>query len=93
MFARLPYMRFIPAYDPTRPLSEVRIPVPALCGSRDLVVPPDVYLPALRRDLARDHDVTIVETPGLNHLFLRAETGLAQAWAQIEETIAPKRSQ
>lgn len=90
MFARLPYMRFILAYDPTRPLSEVRIPVLALCGSRDLVVPPDVNLPALRKDLARDHDVTIVEIPGLNHLFQRAETGLPQEWAQIEETIAPE---
>jgi pimeloyl-ACP methyl ester carboxylesterase len=90
MFARLPYMRFILSYDPTQPLTEVRVPVLYVCGSKDLVLPPDVNLPVLRKDLAHDHDVTVVELPGINHMFQHAETGSPKEFAQIEETVAPE---
>jgi uncharacterized protein len=90
MFAGLPYMRFILAYDPTQPLSEVRVPVLYLCGSKDLILSPDVNLPLLRKDLAHDRDVTVVELPGLNHIFQHAETGSPKEFAQIEETVAPE---
>jgi len=90
MFARLPYMRFILAYDPTQPLTQVRVPVLYLCGSKDLVLPPDVNLPPLRKDLAGNRGVTVVELPGLNHMFQHAETGSPKEFAQIEETVAPE---
>jgi pimeloyl-ACP methyl ester carboxylesterase len=90
MFARLPYMRFILSYDPTQPLTRVRVPVLYVCGSKDLILPPDVNLPPLRKDLAHDHDVTVVELPGLNHMFQHAETGSPTEFAQIEETVAPE---
>lgn len=90
MFARLPYMRFILSYDPTRPLTEVRVPVLYVCGSKDLILPPDVNLPALRKDLARNRDVTVVELPGLNHMFQHAATGSPREFAEIEETVAPE---
>jgi pimeloyl-ACP methyl ester carboxylesterase len=90
MFARLPYMRFILSYDPTRPLTEVRVPVLYVCGSKDLVLPPDVNLPALRKDLANDRDVTVVELPGINHMFQHAKTGSPKEFAEIEETVAPE---
>jgi hypothetical protein len=35
-------------------------------------------------------DYTIVELPGLNHLFQTAETGAESEYSRIEETIAPK---
>jgi uncharacterized protein len=90
MFARLPYMRFILGYDPTQPLTEVRVPVLYLCGSKDLILPPDVNLPPLRKDLAHDRDVTVVEFPGLNHMFQHAQTGSPKEFAEIEETVAPE---
>ena len=93
MFALLPYMRFILAYDPTRSLSEVRVPVLALCGSRDLVVPPDVNLPALRKTLARDHDVTIVEIPGLNHFFSVPKRDCPRSGRRLKRRLHPKRCQ
>lgn len=89
MFARMPYMRFILSYDPTPSLRRLRVPVLALAGSKDLVVPPDVNLPALRRSLARDPEVKVVELVGLNHFFQPAKTGLPQEFSTIEETLAP----
>ena len=83
-------MRFVLAYDPRRTLGEVRVPVLALNGSKDLVVPPDLNLPALRKALAHDPDVTITEVPGLNHIFQHAETGSPREFANIEETVAPE---
>lgn len=90
MFARLPAMRFILGYDPTQSLQRLRVPVLALAGSKDIVVPPDVNLPALRRALANDPDVTIKELPGLNHFFQHAETGSPREMSKIEETLAPE---
>ena len=89
-FTKLPYMRFILAYDPAPVLGEVRVPVLALSGSKDLVVPPDLNLPALRKALTRDPDVTVVEFPGLNHFFQHAKTGSPREFAEIEETLAPE---
>jgi len=90
MFARLPAMRFILGYDPTASLRRLRVPVLALAGSKDIVVPPDVNLPALRKALANDPDVTIKELPGLNHFFQHAETGSPREMSMIEETLAPE---
>lgn len=90
MFARMPAMRFILAYDPTPSLRRLRVPALALAGSKDLVVPPDINLPALREALAQDRDVRIVELPGLNHLFQTAQTGAPQEFFSIEETLAPQ---
>jgi len=89
-FTELPYMRFMLAYDPAASFKEVRVPVLALCGSKDLVVPPDLNLPVLRKLLANNRDVTVVEIPGLNHFFQHAETGSPQEFGRIEETMAPE---
>ena len=90
LFAKLPYMRFVLGFDPTQALSEVRVPVLAVSGSKDLVVPPDVNVPALRKALSQDPDVTVIDMPGLNHLFQHAQTGSPREFAQIEETMAPE---
>jgi uncharacterized protein len=89
-FAELPYMRFILAYDPRPALASVRVPALALCGSKDLIVPPDLSLPALRKALAHDGDATIAEIPGLNHFFQHAQTGSRKEFGTIDETMAPE---
>ena len=61
----------------------------ALSGSLDLQVPPDQNLPPIRAALTHDPDATIIELPGLNHLFQPAKTGAPAEYGQIEETIAP----
>jgi hypothetical protein len=46
-------------------------------------------LTAIRAALKDDRDVTIVELPGLNHLFQTAKTGAPGEYADIEETFSP----
>jgi hypothetical protein len=48
-----------------------------------------VNLPVLKRSLAQDEQVKVVELDGLNHFFQPAKTGLPQEFATIEETLAP----
>ena len=44
---------------------------------------------AIREALKDDPDATVVELPGLNHLFQAAPTGAPVEYARIEETMAP----
>ena len=90
LYARLPMMRYILGYNPAQSLEKVRVPVLALGGTRDLIGLSDVNLPALRKALAQDADVTIVEMPGLNHFFQHAQTGLPSEMPRLEETLAPE---
>ena len=77
-------------YDPVPALTKVRVPVLAVAGSRDLQVPPEENLAAIRAALAHNRHVTIVELPGLNHLFQPATTGSISEYGKIEWTMAPE---
>ena len=85
-----PWFEYFLAYDPVPTLEKVLVPVLALNGSLDLQVPPADDLPAIRRALKQDHDVTILELDGLNHLFQDAKTGSPSEYGTIEETFSPK---
>jgi hypothetical protein len=89
LFTKLPAMRFTLAFDPAPMIGDVQVPVLALYGSKDLVVPADLNLPVLRRELTQDKDVTTHEMPGLNHLFQHAVTGSPREFEEIEETLSP----
>lgn len=84
-----PWMRFFIAYDPTPALARLTVPVLAINGSKDLQVPAPENLPAMRAALGDNHDATVKELPGLNHLFQTANTGSVAEYARIDETIAP----
>ena len=83
------WFRFFLSYEPAPTLARLRMPVLAIGGSLDLQVPPAENLAAIRTALAGDKDVTIVELPGLNHLFQTAKTGAPSEYSIIEETMAP----
>jgi pimeloyl-ACP methyl ester carboxylesterase len=83
------WFRVFFTYDPAPALRMLRIPVLALIGQKDLQVPPDQNIPALRAALADDHHATVEELPGLNHLFQTAVTGGVSEYGEIEETLAP----
>lgn len=85
-----PYILEFLAYDPAALLEKLETPVLAINGSKDLQVPADQNLPAMRRLLADNPDATVVELEGLNHLFQTAETGSISEYQTIEETFAPK---
>jgi hypothetical protein len=58
-------------------------------GDKDVQVSAKQNLPAIREALKANPDATVVELPGLNHLFQTAEAGAPVEYARIEETMAP----
>ncbi len=84
-----PWLRYMLAYDPTQTLTRLRGPVLAMNGSKDLQVPADQNLPAMRRALGANPQATIVELPGLNHLFQTAVTGSPKEYETLKEGISP----
>ena len=77
-----PSFRTFLALDPRTILSRVEVPVLAINGARDRRVPPSANLPEMRKALAHDHDVTVQEIPGLDHLFQTAKTGAPSEYAE-----------
>lgn len=87
-----PWMEYFLKYEPAQALTKVKCPVLALNGSHDLQVPPNANLPAIRAALKKggNKNVTIIELPGLNHLFQESKTGSPTEYAEIEQTFSPK---
>ncbi len=86
-----PWFRDFVKYDPAPTLSKLACPVLAINGEKDLQVPPDQNLPAIRKALesAGNKNFEVVEMPGLNHLFQEAKTGAITEYSEIEETMSP----
>ncbi len=84
------FKRFL-VMDPRENLKKVTCPVLALNGEKDLQVPPKQNLPQIEKALkdSGNKDVTILELPGLNHLFQTCKTGSPTEYPEIEETFAP----
>jgi fermentation-respiration switch protein FrsA (DUF1100 family) len=86
-----PWFRYFIRYDPSTALKKVTCPVLALIGSKDLQVPAEQNLPAIRKALEAggNKNAEVDELPGLNHLFQTAKTGSPNEYGQIEETMSP----
>jgi len=86
-----PWFRRFLQYDPGPQLSQVRCPVFALFGERDLQVSPGQNRPPLEAALkaSRRVDDEIRVFPSLNHLFQTCQTGLPDEYGTIEETMSP----
>ena len=86
-----PWFRFFMTYDPRPALRKVRVPVLAMGGSLDLLVPPEPNLAAIDTALkaGRNRDYRVVELAKLNHLFQSATTGSPNEFPTIEETVSP----
>ena len=87
-----PWMRCFLATDPALFWSQVKCPVLALNGDKDLQVSHEVNLPAIRAALRSggNRKVKTVILPGLNHLFQHSETGSPNEYVTIEETFSPE---
>jgi hypothetical protein len=85
-----PSYRSLLSYDPRPTLEQVKCPVLALWGSKDLEIPPAENLPAVENALKKggNKDFKVVEIPGLNHLFQDANTGSPNEYAQIKRTFS-----
>ena len=86
-----PWFRYFISYDPAPALRQVKAPVLAIWGEKDLQVPPKQNLPAVESALrlGGNQHYVVKELPGLNHLLQTAKTGSPSEYARIEETMSP----
>lgn len=86
-----PWFRYFLTYDPRPALRKLTCPVLAIIGEKDLQVPPEENLNAIKDALTAggNKDFLVKELPNLNHLFQTAQTGSPDEYAKIEETISP----
>ena len=84
-----PYMSDFLTLD-TRPLhGNIKCPVLALNGTKDMQVDAVRNLEALRKGLPDNPKNQISAVEGVNHLFQNCETGSVNEYKEIEETISP----
>jgi pimeloyl-ACP methyl ester carboxylesterase len=85
-----PWFRFFMTHEPGPVLEQVRCPVLAINGEKDVQVDPKLNLPKLSASLLAggNSNVTLIEFPGLNHLFQTASSGTLSEYESIEETIS-----
>jgi fermentation-respiration switch protein FrsA (DUF1100 family) len=90
-FILSPQFRYWLTLKPEETLRLVKQPVLAINGSLDLNVSAKENLPVIEKALrdGGNKDVTVVEIPGLNHLFQTATTGSPMEYGSIEETMSP----
>lgn len=77
-------------FNPDDYYKDIKCPVLALNGDKDVQVIADPNLDNIRHQLT-DHgnkQVTVKKYPGLNHLFQTSTTGMPGEYGQIEETIS-----
>lgn len=88
---RKPWFRSFLKTDPAVALRQVKVPVLALVGEKDIQVPAKQNLAAIGHALAvaGNGDVELHALPGLNHLFQKAETGHVREYETITETFNP----
>jgi len=86
-----PWMQYFIKFNPATVLEKVKCPVLAMNGEKDLQVPSNENLTAIKNALkiGGNENVTIKEFPRLNHLFQECKTGLPNEYAKIEQTFSP----
>ncbi|WP_020397975.1 alpha/beta hydrolase family protein [Kordiimonas gwangyangensis] len=84
------WFRYFLKHDPVPYLRALEMPVLALNGSLDQQVDAADNLAGMRAAFAEHRDATVVELPGLNHMFQTAKTGGLDEYMAIEETFSPK---
>ncbi|MBO9619007.1 MAG: alpha/beta fold hydrolase [Niabella sp.] len=87
-----PWFRYFLKFDPTTFITQLKIPVLAINGGKDVQVTPKENLAGWKASLqkAGNKNFEIKELPGLNHLFQEAKTGSPSEYAAIEQTIQPQ---
>jgi hypothetical protein len=88
--AGLTWMRYFLVTDPVDFWKEVKCPVLALNGAKDLQVAADENLAAIEKALAKSKNKRFKtqKMPELNHLFQHCKTGLPAEYGEIEETFS-----
>ncbi len=84
------WYRYFLKYDPQPILSQIKIPVLALNGSKDLQVAAKPNLAGFEKGLtvAGNKNFKIVELPDLNHLFQKCQKCTMAEYGLLEETFS-----
>ncbi len=88
-----PWYRFFARFDPQTILRQVRCPVLALNGTKDLQVLADLNIDAIAKALTEggNPDFEVHKMENLNHLFQETDgNGSVLEYARIEQTISPQ---
>ncbi len=87
-----PYFRSLVLFDPQKSLSQIKVPLLAFYGSKDIQVNAEQSVEPLKEYLkeAKNEDVTVQTFEGLNHLMQPATTGSVTEYSEIETTIEPE---
>lgn len=85
-----PWMQYFIRLDPSIALQKVDVPVLAINGANDIQVPSKINLDAIEKAIRKggNSEITVIEMPGLNHLFQESATGDINEYAKIEQTIS-----
>jgi uncharacterized protein len=86
-----PWFIYFLSYDPAATLEKVTCPVLALNGEKDVQVPSQENLTAIRVALEKggNENVTIKELPNLNHAFQECKTCSLMEYAALDQTFSP----
>jgi hypothetical protein len=86
-----PWFRYVLRYDPRTALLSVHVPVLALSGALDNLVPTHENLAGIDAALkaAGNNDYRVLAVPNVNHSLQTTLTGPSTDPATIEETISP----
>jgi dienelactone hydrolase len=86
-----PWFRYFLSYDPAPVLEQLKCPVLALFGGKDLQVSVKQNLPVMEQAFKKGHNAQVAFKvfPEANHLFLKAKTGSPSEYASLEKTFVP----
>jgi uncharacterized protein len=85
-----PWFRYFISHDPNIYLKQVKCPVLAINGSKDVQVTASNLAPIAESVRAGGNtDITLHELNGLNHLFQECSTGAMSEYADITQTFSP----
>ncbi|MBO7365398.1 MAG: alpha/beta hydrolase [Bacteroidales bacterium] len=87
---RTPYFSSFIAMDMRSRLEDIECPVLAFNGTKDQQVECEANIEALRNGLKNAKSVRLEKMENVNHLQQTCETGSAEEYMKIEETISPK---
>ncbi len=85
-----PWFQYFIKFDPSDYLRQVKCPVLAINGAKDVQVPAKVNLEGIKASLKQGGNRNVVthNLKDLNHLFQNCETGSVLEYGKIEETFS-----
>jgi len=81
-----PWFRTFLSIDPAYYLKQLKVPIFASFGGKDVQVPANENIYSLQRLRLNTTDVTIKDYPNLNHLFQSTQTGKIEEYFENSES-------